>query len=90
MCIRLNVWRIVSLSDWKRWFSLDSALNAFTTRSPPRVSSIWAMSSPESCCPRRDFRLSDLPIRPISNPLIGSRMSTKMVSRQLIVKRTMR
>ena len=78
--IRLNVWRVRLLRFKKLSDNCCSALNAFTTRKPPSVSSISDKRSAVSSCPRVERRLRERPILPISKPAIGKSKSTNSVS----------
>ena len=88
--MRLNVARVALMSCIKRNVSLLSALNAFTTRRPPRVSSIWVRISAFCSCPLVDALFNERPIRPMSSPATGKRTSTNSVSCHEIVNSVIR
>ena len=60
-----------------------SALNAFTMRRPPIVSSVVERIWPHISWALSDFAFSFFPTDPITHPASGRRMSTKTVSCQL-------
>ena len=61
-----------------------SALKAFIILSPDIFSSIIESKSPILFCPLSDDFFNDLPITPITNPVTGKSITTKVVSSGLI------
>ena len=61
-----------------------SAMNAFTTRRPPRVSSTWDIRSLQRFWASRERFLSCLPTAPMAQASTGTTMMVKRVSSQLV------
>ena len=87
MLTRAILRRILSVMAWKRSRMVFSALKAFTMRSPPRVSSTWLMVSLQSACASREFRLSCLPISPITHTKAGANTMVNTIISGLIQMR---
>ena len=64
-----------------------SAMKALMMRSPPRVSSTWAITSLQSCCTSSDFLLRFFPTTPITHIISGAKRMVKAVICQLITRR---
>ena len=62
-------------------------MKALMTLRPPKVSSTCDIVSLQSSCASRDWRLSFLPMAPITQPSSGTTSRVKRVSFQLITMR---
>ena len=74
--------RMAPVTLAKRSLIFFSAVKAFTTRRPPRVSSTWLMVSLQRACTWAERFLRLRPITPISQVISGANASTKSVSFQ--------
>ena len=81
---RASLRRMRSVISWKRRRMVFSALKAFTTRRPPRVSSTWLMVSLQRLWASREERLSCLPITPMIQMKAGAKTMVKIIISGLI------